>query len=93
MQLVASGIQPKKTPEARKKPRTEDRGLRASEGKFKGGVLYVKPASQKPKEDDFRGGRISDRLFNEGGTKCSGKPRKKGKEKKGKGKKGKKRRR
>eukprot|EP00246_Nothoceros_aenigmaticus_P009398 TRINITY_DN248_c0_g1_i1.p1 TRINITY_DN248_c0_g1~~TRINITY_DN248_c0_g1_i1.p1 ORF type:complete len:207 (+),score=53.61 TRINITY_DN248_c0_g1_i1:300-920(+) len=80
----------KKKLEAKKKPRSEDRGLRLSEGKFKGGILYVKPSSEKPREEDFRGGKVHDRLFNEtaGLSKKPGKSRKKDK-----GKKGKKRRR
>lgn len=70
----------------------EDKGLRPSEGKFKGGVLYV----QKPEAKAVRGekhgrDRALDRVFNEGGSKRTGKG-KKGKGKKG-GKKGGKRKR
>lgn len=72
--------------------RKEDKGLRLSEGKFMGGVLYV----QKPEANVVRGekhgrDRALDQVFNDGGPKRGGKS-KKGKGKKG-GKKGGKRKR
>lgn len=71
----------------------EERGLHASEGKFKGGVLFVKPPSAAPKERFSRraGG---DAFFNNEGSKSkagSAKSKKKGKGKKQKGGKKKKR--
>lgn len=70
--------------------RTEQRGLQASEGTFKGGILYVKPPSAAPKETSFRKRAGGDAFFNSEGSKGkktgAGKSKKKGKGKKPKGK-------
>lgn len=62
----------------------DDKGLRLSEGKFRGGVLYVQKPEAKAAGSGKRGrDRLLDKVFDEGGG-----SKKAGKSKKGKGKKG-----
>jgi hypothetical protein len=75
------------------KQNNEDRGLRASEGTFKGGVLYVTKPEKAAGGEKFGRDKALDRVFGEGGSRGGGKSKKgKGKSKKG-GKKGGKRKR
>jgi hypothetical protein len=79
-----------KKPRLQRKP--EERGLQASEGKFKNGILFVTPPSAAPKERSSRKGKGSGDSFfnNEGSSKAkggAGKAKKKGKSKKKGGKK------
>ncbi|KAL3702184.1 hypothetical protein R1sor_020206 [Riccia sorocarpa] len=85
-EVLLAGLRPNKRRIAPPRERTEDKGLMASEGRFKGGVLYVKPLAKPVVENKGRGGaRSLDKIF-EGGK---GKKGKKGNGK-GKGKGGKK---
>lgn len=79
-----------KKPPSQRKP--EDRGLQASEGNFKNGILFVTPLLAAPKERSSRKGKGSGDPFfsNEGSSKAkggAGKAKKKGKSKKKGGKK------
>lgn len=91
---IAQGIRSAKRTAAERKPppkRTaEERGLNASEGKFKGGVLYVTPPSAPEGRSFSKSSKGEDRFF-EGGKGKGGGGKKKGKggKKKGGKKKGK----
>lgn len=79
-QELLAGLRPNKIRKNTEyRERTEDKGLMASEGRFKGGVLYVKPLVKVPVETKGRGDRSLDRVFD-------GEKGKKGKKGKGKGK-------
>ncbi|KAL2650290.1 hypothetical protein R1flu_018418 [Riccia fluitans] len=83
---LLAGLRPNKSRKtAPQRERTEDRGLMASEGRFKGGVLYVKPLVKAPVETKRRGGdRSLDRVLESGNGKKGKKGRGKGKGKGGK---------
>ncbi|BBM97716.1 hypothetical protein MPTK1_1g07820 [Marchantia polymorpha subsp. ruderalis] len=89
---LLAGLRPNKSRRKPPPPRdsTEDKGLQASEGKFRGGVLYVKPLVKAPVETKRRGGdRSLDRVFSDGKGRKGGGKKGKGKGKgKGGGKKG-----
>lgn len=90
MQDIAQGLRSAKRTAAEKKApvrrSAEERGLNASVGKFKGGVLYVTPPSKG--EDRFlhKKSKGEDRFFEGGGggKKKGGKKGKGGKKKGGK---------
>lgn len=92
IQELLAGLRPNKSRRKPPPPRdsTEDKGLQASEGKFRGGVLYVKPLVKAPVETKRRGGdRSLDRVFSDGKGRKGGGKKGKGKGKgKGGGKKG-----
>ncbi|CAM6127923.1 unnamed protein product [Calypogeia fissa] len=93
-QDILSGFLPaKRKKKTAPRDSSDDKGLRLSEGKFKGGVLYVQKPEAKAAVGEKRGrDRALDRVFNEGGSKRAGGKSKRGKGKKG-GKKGGKRKR